>query len=84
VTSSLTGVVRGGRWMAAFAAVPAEGLTVRLTFAAIAAGQLDGTAVVLGVAGVPDRSGAMTLPAWLPTATTAWTARSLHIVSARP
>jgi hypothetical protein len=83
-TSSLAGVVRGGRWMAAYAAVPAAGLTIHLTFGGLDPSLLGGAVVVFTVAAVPGSTGGSVLPAWLPTADATWLVRSTRIVSAGP
>jgi len=80
VQASLAGVVRQGRWRAAFLAPPPEGvsLRVRLRNADLPAART--LRVLVVAAGLPGGSGWQELPGWLPAERTAWTARSVFIV----
>lgn len=80
VQANLPGVVRQGRWSAAFLAPPPEGVSLRArirTADLVAARTLR---VLVVAAGLPGGSGWQELPAWLPAERTAWTARSVFIV----
>jgi hypothetical protein len=78
--SNFPGVLRGGRWTATFAAVPAEGIAWQSTFASAAAEQLKGTRLVIRSNGLPGAPGWQRLPAWLPQERTVWNAAFVWVL----
>jgi hypothetical protein len=86
-SATLPGIVRGGRWIAAYAAAPATPLVLRALLPDEAADRLAEVRVGLvapGVPGVPGGDGARGLPAWAGEAAAVWSARSLHLVAPFP
>jgi hypothetical protein len=86
-TSNYAGVVQRGQWTAGYVAVPHEDFAFHMHFAAgTATTALQGAALVLTMAGVPDAGGTvqMKLPAWLPPGPATWQARSTFVVAIQP
>jgi hypothetical protein len=83
-TSSLPGIVRDGRWMAAYAAAPAGTTLLSAVFPADAAARLGELRVGVVSRGLPGGDGWLRQPRWLGTARTVWHSRSLHLVAPAP
>ena len=78
--ANLPGVIRRGRWAATYVAVPAEGVTLRASFANTAPDALQRTDVVVTSERFPQGTGWQSLPAWLPQERTVWAARASWIL----
>jgi hypothetical protein len=82
--STLTGVMKDGRWSATYVAPPAAGLDVHLVFAGRSATDFQETTVVLYTSALPNAAPGRRTPAWLPNERATWRTRSEFIVSAAP
>ena len=78
--SNIPGITRRGRWAATYVAVPAEGVTLRASFAKVPDETLQQTEVVVTTERFPQGLGWQSLPAWLPQERTVWAARASWIV----
>jgi len=78
--ASLPGVVRRGRWSAAFLAPPPEGVSLRARFRTADLAAARALRVLVVATGLPGGSGWQGLPSWLPAERSAWIARSVFIV----
>jgi hypothetical protein len=78
VRSSLPGIVRNGRWTAAYVAAPVP-LEVTFTLPASEAGRLDGIRGGIVAPALPGGSGPSGLPPWLSRQRTAWHARGVYL-----
>jgi hypothetical protein len=83
VESSLAGRRTPIGWSATHAAVPAEGLTVRLIFGAPPE-EVPELHVALTTGTVPGGATRDALPSWLPTRRSSWSARAVYIVPVPP
>ena len=72
--ASLPGVLRGGRWTATYAAVPAEGVAFRASFGNGTEEALLKTEVMVRCAGFPGGIGWQRMPSWTPHQRVVWTA----------
>jgi hypothetical protein len=82
--SSLPGRERLGRWTAAFAAPPAEGVGWEARFHNVSPDQLQQTRIAVTSSRLPGGSGWQSLPAWLPQETAVWSAAATWVVPAVP
>lgn len=73
--SNLPGIVRSGRWVATFVAVPPEGVAWQASFASASLEQMKAIRVVTTSTGLPGAPGWQRLPAWLPQDRAVWDAR---------
>lgn len=79
--SSLPGVLRHGRWTAAFVAPPMEGIAWEASFrGAVSEQQLRQSHVAVTSARLPGGAGWQQLPAWLPQDTVVWAAAATWVV----
>ena len=79
--STLPGVVRLGRWTAAYLAVPVDGLVWEASFRA-APPALQETRVAVTSTRFPGGSGWQGLPAWLPQERAVWSANATWVIPA--
>jgi hypothetical protein len=77
--SSLPGAVRLGRWTAAFAAVPLEGIAWEASFR-LPPSALEGVRVAVTSARLPGGAGWQSLPGWLPQDTAVWSANGTWVL----
>jgi len=70
--SNLPGLVVRGRWRAAYAAVPADGVTWRASFKTGGESKLASTQAVIWSTRFPGGSGWQSLPVWLPQEHVVW------------
>ena len=82
--SSLPGHVRLGRWTAAYAAPPSDGLVWRAAFSSDVSQRLGGTRVAVTSARFPGGEGWQQLPAWLPQDRTVWAGAATWILELPP
>ena len=78
--SNLPGVVRAGRWIATFAAAPAEGIAWQAAFNRMPAEKLREVRVAVTTNGFPGGSGWQRLPAWMPQDRAVWSAFSTWVL----
>jgi hypothetical protein len=78
--ANLPGVTRRGRWVATYVAVPAEGVTLRASFANTSPEALQRTEVIVTSERFPQGTGWQSLPVWLPQERTVWAARASWIL----
>jgi hypothetical protein len=78
--ANLPGVERLGRWTAAYAAVPPEGLRFRASFTRLDAPQLRDTRLLVTSPRFPGGEGWQGLPGWLPQERTVWTTAAVWIL----
>jgi hypothetical protein len=82
--SNLPGIVRRGRWAATYAAVPAEGVTLRASFSAATPDALKQTEVLVTSDRFPGGAGWQRLPEWLPQQHAVWTATAAWLLALPP
>jgi hypothetical protein len=80
--SSLPGALRLGRWVAAFIAPPAEGVSWHASFAGIDGTRLRDVVLAITDAGFPDGTTWQRLPAWVPGERTVWSGAATWVVPA--
>lgn len=78
--SNLPGIVRQGRWTAAYAAAPPDGVRFRASFARLDASLRDARLTVTS-ARLPGGDGWQGLPGWIPQERTVWSARATWVVA---
>ena len=81
IRPSLPGIVRDGRWVAAFAAAPAGATVFSAECPPAAAARAGEWRVGTIDRGLPGGEGWLRQPAWLASARTVWHARSLHLIA---
>lgn len=81
IRPTLAGIIRRGRWIARYAAVPPEGVTLRGYVNARDGSRLDDVRVLVSSSRLPGGTGAQGLPAWLPQEDTVWTSDATFIMS---
>jgi hypothetical protein len=75
VRSNLAGAIVAGRWRAAYAAAPPEGVTWRASFAGVADARFSKAQAAVVSARFPGGQGWQSLPAWLPQEHAVWQMR---------
>lgn len=72
--SNLPGVMRGGRWVATYLAVPPEGVALQASFGAGDPARLRELRLLVTSSRFPGGSGWQSLPSWLPQERAVWSA----------
>jgi hypothetical protein len=78
--ANLPGIVRRGRWVTTYIAVPPEGVTLRASFEKAEADVLRTTEVIATTERFPQGSGWQRLPDWLPQDRTVWAATASWVL----
>ena len=81
--SSLPGVMRAGRWIATYIAIPPDGIAWDASFRQGAEQALPGIRVAISSSRLPGGSGWQSLPGWLPQDTAVWSASATWVLPAQ-
>jgi hypothetical protein len=81
--SSLPGIVRNGRWMATYIAVPTDGIAWNASFRKGAEQALPDIRVAISSSRLPGGSGWQRLPGWLPQDAAVWSANATWVIPAQ-
>jgi hypothetical protein len=84
IRPNLPGVIRQGRWVARFAAIPPEGVAFRAFVRIEDVPRLGALRVVLTRSRLPGGSGWQGLPPWLPRQLAVWTTEAAYITLPLP
>jgi Peptidase family M28 len=81
--TSLPGIVRNGRWIATYIAVPPEGIAWDASFRKGAEQALPAIRVAISSSRLPGGSGWQSLPDWLPQDAAVWSANATWVLPAQ-
>lgn len=81
---NLPGIIRRGRWMARFGAVPPEGTAFRAAIPASDEARLGEIRVLVSSPRLPGGTGWQGLPGWLPQERTVWSSEAAYVVRPLP
>jgi hypothetical protein len=81
--TSLPGILRNGRWIATYIAVPTDGIAWDASFRKGAEEALPNIRVAISSSRLPGGSGWQSLPGWLPQDAAVWSANATWVLPAQ-